>query len=91
MRLTIAAIGRTKSGPERELAGRYLDRAARAGASLGLSFQLREIPESRASRPADRKREEAAALIAAVPAGAIAIALDEHGESIGITMVRHRR
>ena len=82
MRLTIAAIGRTKSGPERELAERYLDRAAKAGASLGLTFQLREIPESRAARPADRKREEAASLFAAIPAGAMAIALDERGESV---------
>jgi 23S rRNA (pseudouridine1915-N3)-methyltransferase len=83
VRLTIAAIGRTKSGPERELAERYFDRAAKAGASLGLTFQLREIPESKASRSADRKREEAAALLAAIPAGAVAIAFDEHGEAIG--------
>ena len=83
MRLTLAAIGRTKSGPERELAERYLDRAAKAGASLGLTFQLREIPESKATRPADRKRDEAAALIAAVPPGAVSIALDEHGDTMG--------
>jgi 23S rRNA (pseudouridine1915-N3)-methyltransferase len=83
VRLTIAAIGRTKAGPERELAGRYLDRAAKAGGRLGLSFQLREIPESRASRPADRKREEAEALLAAVPSGAVAVALDEHGDTLG--------
>ena len=79
MRITIAAVGRLKAGPERELLDRYLDRAGKAGRSLGLSFAVREFPESRAASAATRKTDEAASVLAAVPAGAILVALDEDG------------
>ena len=58
-RSTIAAIGRMKAGPERELAERYLDRVDKAGRRLGLSLAVREFPESRAAlrrRPQGRRR-----------------------------------
>ena len=83
MRLTIAAIGRMKAGPERELVARYLDRAIGGGKPLALTgFDVIELPESRASSSASRKADEAKALRAALPEG-IVVALDERGKSIG--------
>ena len=83
MRVVIAAVGRVKAGPERELVGRYLDRAAGGGKPLALTgFDVVELPESRASSSASRKAEEAKALRAALPEG-IVVALDERGKSIG--------
>ncbi|MDB5536611.1 MAG: rlmH [Devosia sp.] len=83
MRLSIAAIGRMKAGPERELVARYLDRAIGGGKPLALTgFDVIELPESRASSSASRKADEAKALRAALPEGII-VALDERGKSIG--------
>ena len=83
MRVTIAAVGRMKAGPERELVARYLDRATGGGKPLGLiGFDVIELTESRSSSSASRKVEEAKALRAALPDG-IVVALDERGKSIG--------
>ena len=83
MRLTIAAIGRMKSGPERELADRYLGRLAKSGGPLGLDYAgLSEYPESRASGVADRKREEAARLTAGLSDKTVIVALDEIGKTL---------
>lgn len=82
MKITIAAIGRLKAGPEREIAERLLSRAKTAGKKIGLSFAIREFPESRASSGNARKDQEAVALAAALPKKAILVALDEHGEAI---------
>ncbi len=80
MRVTIAAVGRMKAGPERELLDRYLDRAAKQGRALGVTkVEVREIPESRAARADDRKAEEAEALLAGVADTAWVIVLDETG------------
>lgn len=84
MRLTIAAVGRLKSGAEHDLVALYLDRADAAGRKVGLSVSVREVPEGRAGRAADRIRDEAAALAAVLPPGPV-VALDEHGESISST------
>jgi 23S rRNA (pseudouridine1915-N3)-methyltransferase len=83
MRLSIHAVGRMKQGPERELVARYLERAVGTGKPLGLTgFEVAELTESRAGTAAGRKTEEARALRAALPAGAVVVALDEHGKSI---------
>ena len=80
MRLTIAAIGRMKAGPERELADRYFDRLKKAGPPLGLDYQgLCEHPESRLATTPERKRDEAQRLVASLPDGAARIVLDETG------------
>ena len=80
MRVTVAAVGRMKSGPERELLDRYLDRAAKQGRALGVSrVEVREITESRGARADDRKAEEAAELLAGLADGAFVVALDERG------------
>jgi len=83
MRIAIAAVGRMKSGPERELVLRYLDRASASGRPLALTgFDVIELGESRAGSAASRKSEEARALRAALPEGAV-VALDERGKSMG--------
>jgi 23S rRNA (pseudouridine1915-N3)-methyltransferase len=83
MKLLIAAVGRLKDGPERELAARYAERAAQTGRALALGpVEFREIPESRAKRPEDRKREEATALAPVFAAGAVLVALDETGKTL---------
>ncbi len=82
MRIAIAAIGRMKSGPERELVARYLDRASGGGKPLALTgFDVIELAESRAGSSASRKSDEAKALRSALPEG-IVVALDERGKSI---------
>lgn len=83
MRVTIAAVGRMKSGPERELLDRYVDRSAKQGRSLGITrVEIREIAESRAARADDRKAEEAAALVTGLAEGTCVIVLDEVGQTM---------
>lgn len=83
MRVTIAAIGRMKAGPERELAARYLDRFAKAGPPLGLDYRgLVEQAEARAAGADERKRDEAGRLTAGLPDGALLAALDETGRAL---------
>jgi 23S rRNA (pseudouridine1915-N3)-methyltransferase len=83
MRITLFAVGRLKAGPEKDLASRYLDRFAKAGPAVGLELaRLVETPESRASNPETRKREEAAALDKALPDGAVLVLLDERGKAL---------
>lgn len=83
MRLLIAAVGRLKAGPERELLARYLERANASGKSLSLvPLEIIEIPESPAQSAAKRKSDEAKALFAAIPDKAKIVALDERGRSI---------
>jgi len=83
VRLILACVGRLKAGPEREIASRYLDRAAAGARGVGLTgVDLREIDESRGRRPEDRRAEEARHLRALAPPGARLVALDERGKAI---------
>ncbi|HYP58309.1 MAG TPA: 23S rRNA (pseudouridine(1915)-N(3))-methyltransferase RlmH [Beijerinckia sp.] len=83
MRLLLICVGRSKAGPEREMAARYIERAANAGRALGFSaIALREVEESRARRPEDRKAEEAKEIRSLIPPGASVVALDETGKSL---------
>ena len=83
MRLLLAAVGRLKSGAERELCARYLTRAAGGARAIGLAdVAMREVPESRATRAPDRCSGEAASLRALLPPGARLVALDERGEPL---------
>ena len=46
MRVVVAAVGRLKAGPDRELAERYRDRAVKAGRALGLrGIEIIEVRE----------------------------------------------
>lgn len=82
MRITILAVGRLKGGPEREIVERLVGRATAAGRRAGLSFATREVPESRAGSERIRKDQEAAALLAALPAKAVLVTLDERGNTV---------
>ena len=82
MRLLLLSVGRSKPGPERELVDRYISRAAAAGRGIGFSaIDVREIDESRARRPDDRKLDEAKAIRAAIGTAQV-IACDETGKNL---------
>ncbi|ADZ72570.1 23S rRNA (pseudouridine(1915)-N(3))-methyltransferase RlmH [Polymorphum gilvum] len=83
MRFVFAAIGRMKAGSDKDLFDRYLDRARKVGRGLGVSaVEVIELAESRAARAEDRKGEEAAALLAALPGRARLVVLDEAGKAM---------
>jgi 23S rRNA (pseudouridine1915-N3)-methyltransferase len=83
MRILIAAIGRLKQGPERELAERFRKRAADAGRGVGLqAFDVVEIRESRADNVERRMLEESIAIANIIPERAITVILDERGENV---------
>jgi 23S rRNA (pseudouridine1915-N3)-methyltransferase len=83
MRVVVAAVGRLKQGPERELAERYRKRAAEAGRSAGLSaVDVIEIKESRAADAARRMVEESIAIANVIPERAATALLDARGETI---------
>ncbi len=79
MRLTIAAVGRLKSGPERDLVDDYLKRASATGRALALGpAEILEIDE----RKFRGRSAQSARLIESMPAGAVAVALDERGKAL---------
>jgi 23S rRNA (pseudouridine1915-N3)-methyltransferase len=81
LRLSLLAVGRLKSGPERELVERYRQRIEGIGRALGITgLDMVELPESRARRDDDRRAEEAAALLDRVGDAAL-IVFDERGKS----------
>jgi len=83
MRIVVAAVGRLKQGPERELAERFRKRAADAGRSAGLnSFDIVEIRESRAGDAERRRLEESIAIANVIPDRAVTVIMDERGENV---------
>ena len=83
MRITIAAIGKLKAGPDRELHERYMSRISSAGRSTGFTaVELIELPESRASASLARKTDEASRLLARTEKAGIRILLDERGKAL---------
>ncbi len=83
MRVFILAVGKLKSGPEHDLVERYLSRSRNGGRALGLcEFQVREIAMARAASIAQRKRQEAGAIISALPDDCKLVALDETGKHL---------
>ena len=75
MRITIAAVGKAKSGPHRDLAAHYAGR-------LRWPLTIREVEERRKLPPAEIKVREAALLLAAIPKGATLVALDQRGTAL---------
>jgi 23S rRNA (pseudouridine1915-N3)-methyltransferase len=83
MRLMIAAVGRLKESPERELAERYRKRAEQLGRRIGFrSVEVVEIKESRAPELGKRMVEESIALANVVPERAVTVVLDARGENL---------
>lgn len=91
MRVLIAAVGRLKQGPERELASSYQKRAEQIGRACGLrDIEIIEVRESRAHDPERRRVEESIAIANVVPEGATVVMLDERGtnlDSVALTSV----
>ncbi len=83
MRVVIAAVGRLKAGPERELVERYRGRAGKLGRPLGLrDIEIVEVRESRAREAERRAIEESIALANLMPEGAAVAVLDPGGENL---------
>jgi 23S rRNA (pseudouridine1915-N3)-methyltransferase len=83
MRIVIAAVGRLKQGPERELAERYRKRAGDTGRKAGISaVDVVEIRESRAGESGRRMLEESIAIANVIPDHAATVILDPRGESM---------
>jgi 23S rRNA (pseudouridine1915-N3)-methyltransferase len=84
VRIIVAAVGRLKQGPERDLAERYRERIAKSGRPLGFQdIEVIEIAESRAREASRRQTEESIALAQIIPDGAAGTLLDERGEDLG--------
>jgi 23S rRNA (pseudouridine1915-N3)-methyltransferase len=83
MRIVIAAVGRLKEGPERELAANYRKRAEAIGRAFGLrEIEIIEIRESRAQDAERRRLEESIAIANVIPERSVIVILDEHGTSV---------
>jgi 23S rRNA (pseudouridine1915-N3)-methyltransferase len=79
----LIGVGRLKTGPERVLFERYFKRLADLARISGFSgVDVREIGESRAKRPEERRTEEARLVLAALPKGARLALLDERGAAL---------
>jgi 23S rRNA (pseudouridine1915-N3)-methyltransferase len=76
VRIWVAAIGKARPGPARDLYEEYAGR-------LAWPLTLRELELKRRPPPEEAKRQEAALLLGAVPAGAVLVALDERGRQMG--------
>ncbi|MCX7312827.1 MAG: 23S rRNA (pseudouridine(1915)-N(3))-methyltransferase RlmH [Alphaproteobacteria bacterium] len=91
MRLVVAAIGRLKEGPERELAERYRKRADQTGRRIGFrETEVVEIRESRAQEIGKRMIEESIALTSVIPDKAITLLLDQRAESLDSAALAQR-
>ncbi len=83
--MRLIAVGRLRSGPEAELFARY-------NARLRPGLAVVEVPEGGGAM-AEAKRREGEALLHAVPAGAMAVALDLGGtapDSVGLARLLER-
>ena len=78
MRITIVAVGRGRRGAEQDLFDHYCRR-------LPWPVRLIEVDERRPLAGPERRASEARLLAAKVPAGAITVALDEHGRQVSST------
>jgi 23S rRNA (pseudouridine1915-N3)-methyltransferase len=83
VRVLIAAVGRIKAGPLAELQSEYVKR-------LGGSIAIKEVEERRALPPAERKAREGELLLAALPEGAVVVALDERGKALASSAFAER-
>ena len=79
MRLTIAAVGRMKPGPELELVTDYAGRCTATGRALALGpLEVREVDDRKARDSA----AQSARLAEMIAPDALAIALDERGKTM---------
>ena len=82
MKISVHAVGRMKTGPERELADRYFERFGKSGPAVGLEFSgVTEIAEGRGQSANDRRRDEGQKLQAQLQQGGALFLLDERGKN----------
>jgi 23S rRNA (pseudouridine1915-N3)-methyltransferase len=74
MPIAIIAAGRLKPGPLKELCDDYRRR-------LPFAIDIREVEERRPLAGAERKAREGELILAALPKGALIVALDERGRA----------
>ncbi len=79
MKLRIAALGRIKSGPERDLVDDYTGRGTATGRAIGLGPLVETEIDNRSLKSAS---EESRALAANLAADTRLILLDERGKSL---------
>lgn len=79
MKLTISALGKLKSGPEREMIDEYLDRMTATGRPVGLGPATEVQIDNRSLKT---KTDESRALAESLPGDARLILLDERGKSM---------
>lgn len=79
MKLRIAALGRIKSGPERELVDTYAERGTATGRGIGLGPLCETEIDTRSLASAS---DESRALAASLDAGSRLVLLDERGRSV---------
>jgi 23S rRNA (pseudouridine1915-N3)-methyltransferase len=83
VRLALVCVGKLKAGPERLLFDRYLKLLTGCARRAGLAaIDVREINESRARRPEERRAEESSAILAGIAKGGDLVLLDERGASV---------
>lgn len=82
-RVLLAAVGRARESPTRAL---FDDYAAR----LPYRLTVREVTLRGAVAPDQARRREGEALLAAVPEGAVIVALDEGGEALSSEALARR-
>ena len=75
MRVTVAAIGRDRAGPARQLFDDYRQRSV-------WPLRLIELPPQSRLPLERRLAEEGLRLLQSVPEGAVVVALDEHGRQL---------
>lgn len=75
MRITIAAVGRGRSGPEQQLYETYVKRSS-------WPLALKEVEAKKGLEGEALKAAEAKLLLEAAPKGALLVALDERGRNI---------
>ncbi len=75
MRITIAAVGRIRTGPERNLQDHFAGRIA-------WPLEVREVEERKRLAPDRLRQREAELLLKACPAGATKVALDAGGREV---------
>jgi 23S rRNA (pseudouridine1915-N3)-methyltransferase len=82
MRLTLACVGKLKTGPEKAMCEDYASRIPKIGKSIGIkSLTITERMESQRASVEERMAEESEALLASMP-GADLVVFDERGKAL---------
>lgn len=90
MRLSVAAIGRLRGGPQADLIEEYATRIKATGKPLGVTrFDIKEFDAPKGLTGAPRKERESALLLEA-SAGARRVILDERGDNLSSEAIASR-